>query len=46
MIRFFGKAAGKVDDKGRVVFPAIFRDVFTREGEEDSSSRKASRATA
>ena len=37
MVRFFGKAAGKVDDKGRVVFPAIFRDAITREGGEDTT---------
>ena len=35
MVRFFGKATGKVDDKGRVVFPAIFRDAIAREGAED-----------
>ena len=35
MVRFFGKAIGKVDDKGRVVFPAIYRDAFARAGEED-----------
>ena len=34
MVRFFGKAIGKVDDKGRVVFPAIYRDALAREGEE------------
>lgn len=33
MVRFFGKATGKVDDKGRVVFPAIFRDAMVRGGE-------------
>ena len=31
MVRFFGKANGKVDDKGRVVFPAIFRDAMAKE---------------
>ena len=35
MVRFFGKAAGKVDDKGRLVFPAIYRDALSRAGEED-----------
>ena len=35
MVRFFGKAAGKVDDKGRIVFPAIYRDAMAREGVED-----------
>ena len=35
MVRFFGKAVGKVDDKGRLVFPAIFRDALARAGEED-----------
>ena len=34
MVRFFGKAIGKVDDKGRVVFPAIYRDALAREGED------------
>ena len=35
MIRFRGDTLGKVDDKGRVVLPAIFRDEFVRAGEED-----------
>jgi len=35
MVRFFGKASGKVDDKGRVVLPAIFRDAMVKEGLED-----------
>ena len=35
MVRFFGKANGKVDDKGRVVLPAIFRDAMVRGGLED-----------
>ena len=35
MVRFFGKANGKVDDKGRIVFPAIFRDAMVRGGSED-----------
>ena len=35
MVRFFGKVIGKVDDKGRVVFPAIYRDAMAREGVED-----------
>jgi len=35
MVRFFGKAAGKVDDKGRIVLPAIYRDALSRAGEED-----------
>ena len=35
MVRFFGKATGKVDDKGRIVFPAIYRDAMAREGLED-----------
>ena len=35
MVRFFGKASAKVDDKGRLVFPAIFRDAIAREGVED-----------
>jgi len=33
MVRFFGKANGKVDDKGRIVFPAVFRDAMVRAGE-------------
>ena len=35
MVRFFGKVSGKVDDKGRIVFPAIYRDAMARSGEED-----------
>ena len=35
MVRFYGKANGKVDDKGRMVFPAIFRDAMVRGGAED-----------
>ena len=35
MVRFFGKATGKVDDKGRIVLPAIFRDALVRGGVED-----------
>ena len=35
MVRFFGKACGKVDDKGRIVFPAAFRDAMVKEGLED-----------
>ncbi len=35
MVRFFGKASGKVDDKGRIVFPAIFRDAMIRGCAED-----------
>ena len=35
MVRFRGNALGKVDDKGRIVLPAIFRDEFARTGEED-----------
>ena len=35
MVRFRGNALGKVDDKGRIVFPAVFRDEFARAGEED-----------
>ena len=35
MVRFRGNALGKVDDKGRIVFPAVFRDEFARTGEED-----------
>ena len=35
MVRFFGKANGKVDDKGRIVLPAIFRDALVRGGAEE-----------
>ena len=35
MVRFFGKASGKLDDKGRIVFPAIYRDAMARGGESD-----------
>ena len=35
MVRFYGKASVKVDDKGRLVFPAIFRDALARGGESD-----------
>ena len=35
MIRVRGDTLGKVDDKGRVVLPAIFREEFVRAGEED-----------
>jgi len=35
MVKFFGKTVGKVDDKGRIVFPAIYRDEFARAGVED-----------
>jgi len=35
MVRFFGNASGKVDDKGRIVLPAIFRDAMVRGGAED-----------
>ena len=35
MVRFFGKASGKVDDKGRIVLPAIFRDAMAKGGLED-----------
>ena len=35
MTRFFGKTSGKVDDKGRIVFPAVYRDAMVRGGESD-----------
>ena len=35
MIKFRGDIPGKVDDKGRVVLPAVFRDEFVRAGEQD-----------
>ena len=37
MVRFYGKTGAKVDDKGRVVFPAIFRDALVRAGESDTT---------
>ena len=35
MVRFYGKATGKVDDKGRIVLPAAFREAMVRGGSED-----------
>ena len=35
MLKFQGNAVGKVDDKGRIVLPAAFRDAFARAGETD-----------
>lgn len=35
MVRFFGNANGKVDDKGRIVLPAIFRDTLAQSGSGD-----------
>ena len=35
MVRFFGNTSGKVDDKGRLVLPAIFRDALMRGGAND-----------
>jgi len=35
MVRFFGTATGKVDDKGRIVLPAIFREALVRGGAEN-----------
>ena len=35
MVKFFGKTNGKVDDKGRIVLPAIYRDAMSRSGEQD-----------
>ena len=35
MVKFFGNTAGKVDDKGRLVLPAIFRDAMIRGGAAD-----------
>ncbi len=35
MVRFYGTANGKVDDKGRVVLPAAFRDAMVRGGSEN-----------
>ena len=33
MARFYGKSSAKVDDKGRIVFPAAFRAALERSGE-------------
>ena len=35
MVRFHGNTTGKVDDKGRIVLPAIYRDELARSGGED-----------
>ena len=35
MVKFFGKASGKMDDKGRIVLPAMFRDALVRGGAQD-----------
>ena len=35
MVRFYGTAAGKVDDKGRIVLPAAFREAMVRGGAEN-----------
>ena len=35
MVRFYGTASGKVDDKRRVVLPAAFRDAMVRGGSEN-----------
>lgn len=35
MVRFYGTANGKVDDKGRIVLPAAFRDAMVRGGSEN-----------
>ena len=35
MVRFYGTASGKVDDKGRIVLPAAFRDAMVRGGSEN-----------
>ena len=35
MLKFQGEVAAKVDDKGRIVLPAAFRDIFARAGETD-----------
>ena len=35
MVRFYGNTAGKVDDKGRLVLPAIYRDAIARGGVQD-----------
>lgn len=40
MTRFIGNPDAKMDEKGRVFFPAIFRRVLQREGEEALMIRK------
>ena len=35
MVRFFGNASGKVDDKGRIVLPAVFREALAQSGSGD-----------
>ena len=35
MVRFYGTANGKVDDKGRIVLPAAFREAMVRGGAEN-----------
>lgn len=35
MVKFYGNATGKKDDKGRIVLPAAFRDALLRGGAED-----------
>ena len=35
MVRFYGTASGKVDDKGRIVLPAAFREAMVRGGSEN-----------
>lgn len=37
MVRFYGKTTGKVDDKGRIVLPAIFRELMAKSGESDTT---------
>ena len=33
MIKFFGEHSAKVDDKGRVVFPAAYKSIMSAEGD-------------
>jgi len=33
MIKFIGEYTGKIDDKGRVVFPSVFKSLMAKEGD-------------
>ena len=37
MVTFIGKATAKVDDKGRIVFPSLFKSAMASSGDEDMS---------
>ena len=40
MIKFFGEYNAKVDDKGRVVFPAAYKGIMPAEGDKTFVVRK------